>query len=258
MRFAASWRPAPTALPCRRSCPPVPHATRSIARCGIWTPSFPANPPTKLEPVVTAYTLSLGSPDEMSESAARARHRPLIKIKLGLDGDAERLQAVREAAPDCRLIIDANEGWHPETSAEMFALCERLGVELIEQPFPAGNDEALRDMAHPVPVCADEAIHGLASLDAIADRYGAVNIKLDKTGGLTEALALCDAAEARGLRIMVGCMLATSLAMAPAFLVAQKASVVDLDGPLLLANDRKPGIRYEGSLMHPCPPELWG
>ncbi len=210
------------------------------------------------KPLTTAYTLSLGSAAEMGDAAAAASHRPLIKVKLGGEGDDARLRAVRAAAPRSRLIIDANEGWTPGDAASYFKLCREVGVELIEQPFPAGNDAVLADMDHPVTICADESVHGLASLDAIAGRYDAINIKLDKTGGLTEALALAAEAEARGLMIMVGCMLATSLAMAPAMIVAQHASVVDLDGPLLLAGDRDPGIRFDGSIMQPAPAELWG
>ncbi len=183
---------------------------------------------------------------------------PLLKLKLGGAGDAERLRAVRRARPDARLIADANEAWTPEALPELMAVAAETGIELIEQPLPAGADAALAAMARRVPVCADESLHTRADLAGLAGRYDAVNIKLDKAGGLTEALALAAEARAAGLRIMVGCMVATSLAMAPALLLAQDADWVDLDGPLLLARDRQPGLRYEGALVHPPPPELWG
>jgi L-alanine-DL-glutamate epimerase-like enolase superfamily enzyme len=140
----------------------------------------------------------------------------------------------------------------------MLAACADAGVELVEQPLPAGNDEALRAVSRAVTVCADESAHGLDSLDQLVGKYDAINIKLDKTGGLTPAIALAHAARERDLRIMVGCMLATSLAMAPAFLLAPFAEVIDLDGPLLLKEDRSPAIRFDGSLMHPAPTDLWG
>ena len=165
---------------------------------------------------------------------------------------------MRRSAPAARLIVDANEGWAETELPAMFAACAEFGVELIEQPLPAGRDAALAEIERPVPVCADESIHVAADVAELAGRYDAINIKLDKTGGLTGALALADAAAARSMRLMVGCMVATSLAMAPAFLVAQRADYVDLDGPLLLRRDRVPGIRFDGSVMSPPPPELWG
>ena len=189
---------------------------------------------------------------------ARAAARPLLKLKLGRDGDVERLKRIRANAPESRLIIDANEGWTPDNLALMLAACADVGVELVEQPLPAGNDEALRGMARAVTVCADESAHDRAGLDQLVGKYDAINIKLDKTGGLTEAIALAGAARARDLKIMVGCMLATSLAMAPAFLLAQGAEVVDLDGPLLLKQDRDPGFRFDGSIMYPPASALWG
>ena len=194
----------------------------------------------------------------MAEAAAKASHRPLLKLKLGREGDAMRLQLIRRNAPASRLIVDANEGWTPENLASMLAACADQGVELVEQPLPAGNDEALRHSARAVTVCADESAHGIGSLDDLAGKYGAINIKLDKAGGLTPAIALAHAARERGLGIMVGCMLATSLAMAPAFLLTPFAEVIDLDGPLLLKTDRAPGIRFDGSTMHPPPATLWG
>jgi L-alanine-DL-glutamate epimerase-like enolase superfamily enzyme len=243
-----------------------PHAARNALDCALWDieakragrPAWQMAGLAEPKPLVTAYTLSLDTPEAMGEAAARAAHRPLLKLKLGRDGDVERLKRIRAAAPESRLIIDANEGWTSGNLAEMLAACADAGVELVEQPLPAGNDEALRHIARPIAVCADESVHDRASLNQLIGKYDAINIKLDKTGGLTEALELARAARAIDLRIMVGCMLATSLAMAPAMLVAQFAEVVDLDGPLLLRSDRQPGITFDGSLMFPPPPALWG
>jgi L-Ala-D/L-Glu epimerase len=210
-------------------------------------------------PLVTAYTISLASVVDMAAAAERAAWRPLLKIKLGGgDDDRKRIAAVRRAAPRAELIVDANEGWNADDLSLNLAACANTGVTLIEQPLPEGRDEALARNKRPIPVCADESVHDRASLDALTGKYDAVNIKLDKAGGLTEALALAAEAERRGFAIMVGCMVATSLAMAPAMLVAQRARFVDLDGPLLLANDRADGLRYEGSLVYPPEPALWG
>ena len=211
-----------------------------------------------MQTVTTAFTLSLGSPETMGEAAAGAADRPLLKVKLGSDGDPERIAAVRANAPNSRLIIDANEGWNADNFAANMAACVDAGVELIEQPLPADNDALLAKIDRPVTVCADESLHVTADLDRLADRYDAVNIKLDKTGGLTEALVLARAARERGYTIMVGCMLGTSLGMAPATLVAQLAEIVDLDGPLLLARDRQPGLVFNGSEIDPPSPDLWG
>ena len=192
-------------------------------------------------------------------AAARAEaDRPLLKPKVTGEGDVERVAAVRENAPGARLIVDANEGWRPDLVAPLGTELARLGVELIEQPLPAGDDAILAELDRPVPVCADESCHTRTDLDALVGRYDVVNIKLDKTGGLTEALALRRAARAAGLGVMVGCMVATSLAIAPAVLVAQDADFVDLDGPLLLRRDRAHGLRYAGSTVHPPEPALWG
>ncbi len=212
------------------------------------------------KPLVTAYTISLAAPAAMAEAAERAASRPLLKVKLGGgdDDDSRRIAAVRRAAPRTQLIVDANEGWSEDNLAQNLRACANAGVTLIEQPLPEGRDAALARITRPIPVCADESVHDRASLDALAEKYDAINVKLDKAGGLTEALVLLAGAERRGLAIMVGCMVATSLAMAPAMLVAQRASVVELDGPLLLANDRADGLRYDGSLMHPPEPALWG
>jgi L-Ala-D/L-Glu epimerase len=211
------------------------------------------------EPRVTAYTISLASPAAMAQAAERAASRPLLKVKLGGgEDDGARIAAVRRAAPAAELIVDANEGWDETNLERNLAACAAAGVTLIEQPLPEGRDAALSRIKRPIPICADESVHDCASLDALAGKYDAINIKLDKTGGLTEALALVAAAERGGFAVMVGCMVATSLAMAPAMLVAQRAKVVDLDGPLLLAKDRPDGLRYVGSTAYPADPELGG
>ena len=206
----------------------------------------------------TAYTISLGTPEAMAAATARAAHRPLLKIKLGGDGDGERIVAVRKAAPESELIVDANEAWTSDNLEQNLAECAEVGVTLVEQPLPAGCDEALARIKRPVAVCADESVHDRATLEGLRERYDAVNIKLDKTGGLTEALAMADAARVLGFDIMVGCMVATSLAMAPAMLLTPQARFVDLDGPLLLKRDREDGLRYDGSLVYPPEAALWG
>lgn len=208
--------------------------------------------------VTTAYTLSLDTPDAMGKAARVESHRPLLKVKLAGEGDLERISAIRENAPDARLIVDANEGWRPDQVESFAAALRDLGVELIEQPLPADGDAILSQFAHPVPFCADESCHDRSGLAALVGLYDCINIKLDKAGGLTEALALKREAESAGLRIMVGCMVATSLSMAPALLMAQDAGFVDLDGPMLLARDREESMRYEGSLLYPSPVALWG
>ena len=209
-------------------------------------------------PCTTAFTISLGSPKAMAAATAKAAHRPLLKIKLGGEGDGKRIAAVRKSAPESELIVDANEAWTPRNLERNLAACADVGVTLVEQPLPAGQDEALKRIKRPLAVCADESAHDRASLEGLRERYDAVNIKLDKTGGLTEALAMADAAHAQGFEIMVGCMVATSLAMAPAMLLAAQARFVDLDGPLLLARDRDGGLRYDGSLIYPPDAALWG
>jgi L-Ala-D/L-Glu epimerase len=209
-------------------------------------------------PCVTTYTISLGSPETMAAATAKAAHRPLLKIKLGGDGDGNRIAAVRAAAPNSELIVDANEAWTAENLERNLAACAAAGVTLVEQPLPAGKDEALARIRRPIAVCADESVHDRASLAGLRDRYDAVNIKLDKAGGLTHALVMADAARALGFEIMVGCMVATSLSMAPAMLLTPQARFVDLDGPLLLVRDRDDGLRYEGSLVYPPEAALWG
>jgi L-alanine-DL-glutamate epimerase-like enolase superfamily enzyme len=209
-------------------------------------------------PLVTAYTLSLDSPDAMRASAAANAHRPLLKIKLGTPDDMPRLEAVRAGAPTSRIIVDANEGWSAKVYADLAPHLMRLGVSMVEQPLPAGDDDGLLGLERPVPLCADESVHDRASLDGLKGKYDLINIKLDKTGGLTEGLALRGAAEAAGFDIMVGCMVGSSLAMAPAVLLAQGAAVVDLDGPLLLAEDRATPLLYDTEGVHPPAAELWG
>ncbi len=209
-------------------------------------------------PQITAYTLSLDTCDAMREQAARNAFRPLLKIKLGTPDDMPRLEAVRAGAPDTRIIVDANEGWSAPIYADLAPHLLRLGVALVEQPLPASEDDALEGMDRPVPVCADESCHDRASLPKLRGKYDVVNIKLDKTGGLTEALALRDAALAEGFKVMVGCMVGSSLAMAPATLVAQGAMITDLDGPLLLAEDRDNPLMFDEKGVHPPSADLWG
>ena len=209
--------------------------------------------------ITTCYTLSLDTPEAMAAKATRVPHLPLLKLKLGGGAaDAARMAAVRAARPDARLVADANEAWSPVDVASLLAAAAATGFELIEQPLPAGADDMLAGIAHPVPICADESVHTLSDLPRLAGRYDAVNIKLDKAGGLTHALELAAAARNSGLDIMVGCMVATSLAMAPAFLLAQQARWVDLDGPLLLARDRSPGLVIRGGVIAPPASALWG
>ena len=211
-----------------------------------------------LRPLTTAYTISLDAPEVMAAKAsAAARTMPLLKLKLAGKGDAERLRQVRSACPSTRLIADANESWTPDLLASLMAVAAETSIELVEQPLPAGADLALAGR-RAVPVCADESIHDRASLEALLVRYDAINIKLDKAGGLTEALALAAEARRRNLKVLIGCMVSTSLAMAPAMLLAQDADWVDLDGPLLLASDRTPSLRYDGAIVHPPAAQLWG
>jgi L-alanine-DL-glutamate epimerase-like enolase superfamily enzyme len=243
-----------------------PGAARNAVDCALWDLEAKQSGRAvwqlaglpRPQPEITAFTLSLDTPEAMWAEAAQHAHRPLLKVKLGHEGDMARLEAVRRGAPRARLIVDANEGWTAEAYAELAPALVRLGVETVEQPLPAGEDDALAEMARPLPVCADESCHDRASLAALAGKYDMVNVKLDKTGGLTEALALRDAARAKGFAVMVGCMAGTSLAMAPAVVVAQGAAVTDLDGPLLLAADREHPLVYDERGVHPAAPELWG
>jgi L-alanine-DL-glutamate epimerase-like enolase superfamily enzyme len=243
-----------------------PGASRNAVDCALWDLEAKRTGRTAWQlaglapprPVVTAYTLSVDTPENLATAARANAARPLLKLKLGGEGDLERVRAVREGAPQARLIVDANEAWTARLYAELAPELSRLGVDLIEQPLPAGADADLAGLARPVPVCADESCHDTDGLAALGGKYDAINVKLDKTGGLTEALRLVAAARAAELRIMVGCMVSTSLSMAPAMLVAQGAEWVDLDGPLLLARDRDHGLVYQGSLVEPPSPALWG
>ncbi len=243
-----------------------PGAARNALDCALWdleakrsgVPAYRTAGRARLDPVKTAYTISLGPPEAMAEAAGRASRRPMLKLKIGGADDVDRVRAVRAAAPLTRLIVDANEGLSLSDLARLLPDLEALGVKLIEQPLKAGEDQQLAGLKSSIPLCADESLHTRAELDACAGLYACINIKLDKAGGLTEALALGAEARARGLMVMIGSMVATSLAIAPAMILAQGADFVDLDGPLLLVRDRAPGLNILGSLIEPPPPELWG
>ncbi|KPB00926.1 N-acetyl-D-Glu racemase DgcA [Ahrensia marina] len=243
-----------------------PGAARNALDCAIWdwkaksTGKPVADQICRMapRPVETAFTLSLDTPGRMADAARAASHRTVIKIKLGGDNDIACMHAVTANAPNSRIIIDANEAWTSDIFAQMMREASRLKIALIEQPLPAGDDDILLDIPHPVPICADESIHTSEELGNLRGKYDFVNIKLDKTGGLSEALKLRDQARELGFGIMVGCMVGSSLAMAPAVLLAQDAEFVDLDGPLLLAKDRSPALNYFGSTVSPPTPSLWG
>ena len=210
------------------------------------------------EQKITAYTLSLDEPEIMFKQAEKNSNRPLLKIKLGTQNDMPRLEAVRKGAPNSEIIVDANEGWDAELYSQLAPELVKLGVKLVEQPLPADQDNDLIGLPRPLPICADESCHDRKSLEKLIGKYDFVNIKLDKTGGLTEALQLKDKALEAGFKIMVGCMVGSSLAMAPATLIAQNATFVDLDGPLLLEQDRRHGLFYDESWVHPPLKDLWG
>lgn len=241
-------------------------AARNAIDCALWdleakisgTPVAHTIRTVPLRPLETAYTLSLAEPEAMAAQARANAQRPLLKVKIGGDNDIARIRAVTAAAPDSRIILDANEGWNNDNIVANLAFAAEHGIALIEQPLPAGHDSILRHIAHPVPIYADESVHEAKDLEALVGLYDAVNIKLDKSGGLTAALVLRDRARELALGVMVGCMVGTSLAMAPAVLLAQDADFVDLDGPLLLARDRVPGLVYQGSLVSPPERALWG
>lgn len=243
-----------------------PGAARNALDCALWDLECKLNgvrahfeacamPP---RPIPTAMTIGLGSVDEMAAQARAHRSRPLLKVKVGTADDAARIHAVASSAPHSRIILDANEGWSEDNIRHHLLTAAEFRVALVEQPLPQGKDAILRDIPHPVPICADESVHTADDLPSLRGLYDAVNIKLDKAGGLTAALELRDEAHRLGFGVMVGCMVGTSLAMAPAVLVAQQADFVDLDGPLLLARDRSPGLLYSGSLVSPPEPALWG
>ena len=241
-------------------------AARNALDCAIWDVKAKetnrrvwqlANLP-KPKPVQTAFTLSLGTVENMTRAATQNAHRPILKLKVGTPDDLDRLVAVRNAAPDAKLVIDANEGWTIDDYHLLIDHLVGMGIALIEQPFPSGQDACLSNLDRPIPICADESVHTSADLPALVGKYDCVNIKLDKSGGLTAAIDLKAKAQAMGFDIMVGCMVGTSLAMAPALLLAADATLVDLDGPLLLAKDRDTQISYDARGMHPAPAELWG
>lgn len=241
-------------------------AARNALDCALWDleAKLKGVPVWKLaglpepKPLVTAFTITLDKPAAMAVVARENRHRPLLKLKLGGPDDLDRVRQVRAAAPDAEIIVDANEAWTPVTYSEYATELGRMGVKLLEQPLPAGQDGALESLGRSVPLCADESLHDFSDLGPVSRLYDYINIKLDKTGGLTEAIKLANAARERGVSIMIGCMVGTSLGMAPAFLLGAYARLVDLDGPLLLAEDREGGIKYDGGMMHPPSPELWG
>lgn len=243
-----------------------PGAARNALDCALWdleakrtgTPVHILAGLERSEPAVTAFTLSVDTPEAMAEAARSATGHPLLKLKLAGDGDIARVRAVRAARPDARLIADANEAWDPADLAERLAALAALGVEMVEQPLPAEADGTLDGLASPVPLGADESAHASADLPRLKGRYACINVKLDKAGGLTEALRMTQEAKAMGFSVMLGCMLASSLAMAPATLLIPYADYVDLDGPLLLAQDREPGLRFDGAEVHPSEPALWG
>jgi L-alanine-DL-glutamate epimerase-like enolase superfamily enzyme len=242
-----------------------PGAARNAVDCALWDleakqagQSVSALLGMAPRPLITAFTLSLGEPEAMAAEAAGQAHRPLLKVKLGTADDEARMRAVRQAAPQSAIIIDANEGWTDDNLERHLKIAQELGISLIEQPLPAGRDERLARVQRVVPVCADESVHATDDLEGLRNRYDAVNIKLDKTGGLTEGLRMKAEAKWLGFQVMVGCMVGTSLAMAPAVLLAQDVEYADLDGPLLLARDRHPGLRYDGSTVFPPTADLWG
>ncbi|MGR9246406.1 N-acetyl-D-Glu racemase DgcA [Rhizobium leguminosarum] len=243
-----------------------PGAARNAVDCALWDLEAKRTGDSvagrlglaDLKPLTTAYTISLGEPEVMAAQAREHAGRALLKVKVGTGDDESRIRAVRAAAPDAEIILDANEGWPEAVLERHLHIAAEAGIALVEQPLPAGRDGLLAEIRRPLLVCADESVHHTGDLASLADRYDAINIKLDKTGGLTEALSMKAEAERLGFSIMIGCMVGTSLAMAPAVLLAQNADFVDLDGPLLLARDREPGLRYAASLVFPPESALWG
>ena len=242
-------------------------AARNALDCALWDLEAKisgkhvwelANVPMVPE-VETSFTISLDTPALMATAAKASAAAPILKLKLGGDDvDLARVEAVREAAPAARLLIDANESWSPLHYQKIILALKRLGVELIEQPFAADADEVLETLEHPIPICADESCHTSADLARLRDRYEVVNVKLDKTGGLTEALVLSERARESGFKLLIGCMVGTSLSMAPARILASTADYVDLDGPLLLARDRDHGLAYQHGRIGIPSRELWG
>ncbi len=243
-----------------------PGAARNAIDCALWDLRAKLSDTSvaslldiaPLHGVETAYTISLDTPSRMAQSAHAASHHPVLKIKLGGHGDISRIRSIHSAAAHCKIIVDANEAWNADTLIPNMLACADAGVSLIEQPLPAGDDALLADVPHPVPICADESAHTSSTLDELCGLYDVVNIKLDKTGGLTEAMKMLASARSKGFGTMVGCMVGSSLAMAPAILPAQKATFVDLDAPLLLASDRENALHYSNSVIAPPTAALWG
>ena len=242
-------------------------AARNALDCAFWDLEAKASGKrvwelaniTIVPEVETSFTISLDIPEKMGAAAKANANLPVLKLKLGGDNlDLARIEAVRATAPVARLLIDANESWSPEHYQKIIPALKQLGVELIEQPFPANADDVLETLDHPIPICADESCHTSTELSRLTNRYEVVNVKLDKTGGLTEALRLCERARAAGFKLLIGCMVSTSLGMAPARILASTADYVDLDGPLLLARDRENLLSYHDSKIGIPPRELWG
>jgi L-Ala-D/L-Glu epimerase / N-acetyl-D-glutamate racemase len=242
-------------------------AARNALDCALWDLEAKisgkrvwelANIPI-VDQVETSFTISLDTSEKMGAAAKASATSPILKLKLGGDSlDLARIEAVREVAPNARLLVDANESWSPEHYRKIVPALKELGVELIEQPFPADADEVLESLDHPIPICADESCHTTADLPRLTNRYEILNVKLDKTGGLTEALRLCQRARESGFKLLIGCMVCTSLGIAPVRLLASTADYVDLDGPLLLARDRLHSLSYHNGKMSVPPRDLWG
>lgn len=243
-----------------------PGAARNAVDCALWDleakttgqPAWVLAGMAMPRPVITAETIALDAPQSMAAAAARLSDRPLLKIKVAYHDVVERIVAVRAAAPRARLIVDANESWDLELLQRVGEILLALDVKVIEQPLPASQDARLGGYVGVPPLCADESCHTAADLDRLPSAYRMVNVKLDKAGGLTEALRLTAAARVRGLEVMIGCMVATSLGIAPAMLLAGEAHLVDLDGPLWLARDRDPALKFAQGWIYPPDAALWG
>ncbi len=241
-------------------------SARNVLDCALWdleakrtgTPVWRLAGAPEPRPLITTLTLSLDTPEAMAAAARRADGFSMLKLKLGADQDLERVAAIHTAVPDVKLVVDVNEGWTPRQLEDYLPRLAAMGVRMIEQPLTAGEDKALAEIDRMIPICADESCLSRESLPSLAGRYDMVNIKLDKTGGLTEALALAREAREADLEVMVGCMPGTSLAMAPATVVGVYARFVDLDTPLFRTRDRDHGLRYENGMVYPPTPELWG
>ena len=243
-----------------------PGAARNALDCAFWDLEAKLNNTSvadlinlSISPVITSFTLSLDTSEKMGQEAQLNSHLPILKIKLGGGNeDLERIKSVRKFAPQSDIIVDANEGWSLDEYNYLMPHFVEAKIKMIEQPFPSQSDGELKNINRPIPICADESCHDTSSLEKCIGKYDVINIKLDKTGGLTEALKLKKNAELHNFDIMVGCMVGSSLAMAPAIYVAQNVKWVDLDGPLLLSEDRKNPLKYSNSKIHPPLKDLWG